>query len=97
MTPRCGPGICVFEKAFTAEHAIAEATALFEGIIEQQHALGVVGGDHFAKTAVNVVNPGGAAQNPHRDYHLGFMSTETAARFRAHRGLKMPADQRPSS
>lgn len=33
---------------------------------------------------VNVVNPGGAAQNPHRDYHLGFMSTDTAARFRAH-------------
>lgn len=34
-------------------------------------------------SAINVVNPGGAAQNPHRDYHLGFMSTDTAARFRA--------------
>ncbi|WP_172296714.1 phytanoyl-CoA dioxygenase family protein [Pseudoruegeria sp. HB172150] len=33
---------------------------------------------------VNRVNPGGAAQNAHRDYHLGFMSTEQAARFPAH-------------
>ncbi len=38
-------------------------------------------------SAINVVNPGGVAQSPHRDYHLGFMSPETAARFRvqAHR------------
>ena len=35
-------------------------------------------------SAINVVNPGGQAQNPHRDYHLGFMSTDTAARFRRH-------------
>ncbi|MGV9714230.1 phytanoyl-CoA dioxygenase family protein [Gordonia sp. NPDC003424] len=40
---------------------------------------------------VNVVNPGGAAQNPHRDYHLGFMSTDTAARFRAHTHRLSPA------
>ncbi|MCH5642318.1 MULTISPECIES: phytanoyl-CoA dioxygenase family protein [unclassified Gordonia (in: high G+C Gram-positive bacteria)] len=40
---------------------------------------------------VNVVNPGGAAQNPHRDYHLGFMSTDTAARFRAHIHRLSPA------
>lgn len=33
---------------------------------------------------VNRVNPGGAAQVPHRDYHLGFMSAEDAARFPAH-------------
>lgn len=33
---------------------------------------------------VNVVNPGGEAQQPHRDYHLGFMSDEQAARFPAH-------------
>ena len=30
---------------------------------------------------VNRVNPGGAAQTPHRDYHLGFMTVEDAARF----------------
>jgi ectoine hydroxylase-related dioxygenase (phytanoyl-CoA dioxygenase family) len=33
---------------------------------------------------VNVVNPGGAAQTGHRDYHLGFMSADRAARFPAH-------------
>ena len=30
---------------------------------------------------VNVVKPGGAAQDPHRDYHLGFQTQEDAARF----------------
>jgi ectoine hydroxylase-related dioxygenase (phytanoyl-CoA dioxygenase family) len=33
---------------------------------------------------INVVNPGGEAQQPHRDYHLGFMTTEQAARWPAH-------------
>ncbi|WP_371582039.1 phytanoyl-CoA dioxygenase family protein [Streptomyces sp. NBC_01314] len=33
---------------------------------------------------VNVVNPGGAAQSPHRDYHLGFLSQRQAASFPAH-------------
>ena len=33
---------------------------------------------------VNVVNPGGRAQAPHRDYHLGFMNDEQAARYPAH-------------
>lgn len=33
---------------------------------------------------VNVVNPGGAGQTVHRDYHLGFQSNEVAARYPAH-------------
>jgi ectoine hydroxylase-related dioxygenase (phytanoyl-CoA dioxygenase family) len=33
---------------------------------------------------VNNVRPGGAAQTPHRDYHLGFCSAEQAERFPAH-------------
>ena len=33
---------------------------------------------------VNVVNPGGAAQSPHRDYHLGFLSQGQAAAYPAH-------------
>ena len=33
---------------------------------------------------VNVVNPGGAAQQPHRDYHLGFMTDAEAERFPSH-------------
>ena len=42
-------------------------------------------GPGFQLTAqVNRVNPGGAAQTPHRDYHLGFMPPEEAARFPAH-------------
>jgi ectoine hydroxylase-related dioxygenase (phytanoyl-CoA dioxygenase family) len=32
---------------------------------------------------VNVVNPGGAAQTPHRDYHLGFMTAGRAAVYPA--------------
>ncbi|WLP89803.1 phytanoyl-CoA dioxygenase family protein [Gordonia sp. NB41Y] len=43
-----------------------------------------VGPMYQVTSAINVVNPLGAAQNPHRDYHLGFMSTDTATRFRAH-------------
>ncbi|KXU84287.1 phytanoyl-CoA dioxygenase [Paraburkholderia monticola] len=33
---------------------------------------------------VNVVRPGGQAQQPHRDYHLGFQTAEVAASFPAH-------------
>jgi ectoine hydroxylase-related dioxygenase (phytanoyl-CoA dioxygenase family) len=33
---------------------------------------------------INVVNPGGAAQQPHRDYHMGFQTADVLARFPAH-------------
>ncbi|MDT5151551.1 MAG: hypothetical protein QOI01_3284 [Mycobacterium sp.] len=33
---------------------------------------------------VNVVNPGGAPQVPHRDYHLGFVDVEQLAAYPAH-------------
>ena len=33
---------------------------------------------------VNVVNPGGAAQVPHRDYHLGFVNVDQLAAYPAH-------------
>ena len=33
---------------------------------------------------VNVVNPGGAQQVPHRDYHLGFVDEEQLAAYPAH-------------
>ncbi|MGH3641863.1 MAG: phytanoyl-CoA dioxygenase family protein [Mycobacterium sp.] len=33
---------------------------------------------------VNVVNPGGAAQVPHRDYHLGFVDADQLAAYPAH-------------
>jgi ectoine hydroxylase-related dioxygenase (phytanoyl-CoA dioxygenase family) len=33
---------------------------------------------------VNVVNPGGAAQVPHRDYHLGFVDVDNLSAYPAH-------------
>lgn len=42
-------------------------------------------GPAYQMTAqVNRVNPGGTAQKPHRDYHLGFMSAERMAEYPAH-------------
>lgn len=42
-------------------------------------------GPAYQMTAqVNRVNPGGAAQVPHRDYHLGFMTAGRMAQFPAH-------------
>jgi len=40
---------------------------------------------------INVVNPGGAAQSMHRDYHLGFLSQERAAAYPAHVHRLSPA------
>lgn len=42
-------------------------------------------GPGYQMTAqVNLVRPGGKAQAAHRDYHLGFMTCETAARYPVH-------------
>ena len=43
-----------------------------------------LGPGYQVTSQINVVNPGGAAQTAHRDYHLGFASAERAARFPAH-------------
>ncbi|MET8163858.1 phytanoyl-CoA dioxygenase family protein [Streptomyces sp. NPDC005329] len=43
-----------------------------------------LGPGYQVTSQVNVVNPGGAAQRPHRDYHLGFLSDERAAAYPAH-------------
>ena len=40
---------------------------------------------------LNVVNPGGAAQVAHRDYHLGFQSAEAIERYPAHVHRLSPA------
>ena len=125
-----GPGIVVLLGAFADTTVIDRASALFETIIDDQHASGAAAGDHFAKAGandriwnslekhalsdpdsfidyyanepialvcqawlgpgyqvtaqVNVVNPGGQAQVPHRDYHLGFMSNEQAEQYPGH-------------
>ncbi|SAK97610.1 Phytanoyl-CoA dioxygenase (PhyH) [Caballeronia arationis] len=42
-------------------------------------------GPHFQVTSqVNVVRPGGQAQQAHRDYHLGFQTVAQAERYPAH-------------
>ena len=40
-----------------------------------------VGPGYEITAQVNQVRPGGKAQQPHRDYHLGFQSNEVVARF----------------
>ena len=57
--------------AYYASHGIAMAAEAWLGPSYQMTA------------QVNRVNPGGAAQNPHRDYHLGFMLAEQAAAWPA--------------
>jgi ectoine hydroxylase-related dioxygenase (phytanoyl-CoA dioxygenase family) len=50
-----------------------------------------LGPGYQVTSQVNVVNPGGAAQSPHRDYHLGFQSAAGAARYPAHQHRLSPA------
>jgi ectoine hydroxylase-related dioxygenase (phytanoyl-CoA dioxygenase family) len=124
-----GPGVVVFEGAFSPD-VVDRASEAFFAIIEAQHAAGSAAGDHFGKpgandriwnaaqklalhaphvfadyyandalaavsqawlgpryqvtSQVNVVNPGGKQQVPHRDYHLGFVPDEHLAAYPAH-------------
>jgi len=43
-----------------------------------------LGPGYQVTSQVNVVNPGGAGQTVHRDYHLGFQSPEVSAQYPAH-------------
>ncbi len=47
-------------------------------------ALAWLGPNYQISSQVNVVNPGGEAQQPHRDYHLGFMTDAMAEQYPAH-------------
>jgi ectoine hydroxylase-related dioxygenase (phytanoyl-CoA dioxygenase family) len=124
-----GPGVVVFEGAFSPD-VVDRASEAFFAIIDAQRAAGDVHGDHFGKpgandriwnaaqklalhspevfaeyytndalavicqawlgpryqvtSQVNVVNPGGTQQVPHRDYHLGFVPDEQLAEYPAH-------------
>jgi ectoine hydroxylase-related dioxygenase (phytanoyl-CoA dioxygenase family) len=124
-----GPGVVVFEGAFSAD-VIDRASDAFHAIIEAQRTAGSAAGDHFGKpgandriwnaaqklalhapevfaeyyandtlamisqawlgpryqvtSQVNVVNPGGKQQVPHRDYHLGFVTPGELAAYPAH-------------
>ena len=131
-----GPGVVVFEGAFSPD-VVARASDAFFAIIAAQHADGLAAGDHFGKpgandriwnaaqklalhapdvfaeyyandtlavvcqawlgpryqvtSQVNVVNPGGKQQVPHRDYHLGFVPDEHLAAYPAHLHRTSPA------
>jgi ectoine hydroxylase-related dioxygenase (phytanoyl-CoA dioxygenase family) len=50
-----------------------------------------LGPGYQVTSQVNVVNPGGAAQSAHRDYHLGFCSSAQAAQFPVHAHRLSPA------
>jgi ectoine hydroxylase-related dioxygenase (phytanoyl-CoA dioxygenase family) len=43
-----------------------------------------LGAGYQVTSQLNVVNPGGAGQTVHRDYHLGFQSPDVSERFPAH-------------
>jgi ectoine hydroxylase-related dioxygenase (phytanoyl-CoA dioxygenase family) len=125
-----GPGVAVFEGAFTDLAVVDRVTAAFDAMIADERASGVVAGDHFAApgtnsrvwnaleklavrdpeafvdyygndilalvstawlgpgyqvtSQVNVVRPGGKAQDPHRDYHLGFLENDAIAQYPTH-------------
>jgi ectoine hydroxylase-related dioxygenase (phytanoyl-CoA dioxygenase family) len=53
-------------------------------------SLAWLGPGYQVTSQVNVVRPGGKAQDPHRDYHLGFLSNEVAATYPAHVHLLSP-------
>jgi ectoine hydroxylase-related dioxygenase (phytanoyl-CoA dioxygenase family) len=124
-----GPGVVIFEGAFSPD-VVDRASEAFFSIIDAQHQAGDAHGDHFGKpgandriwnaaqklalhapqvfadyyandalavicqawlgpryqvtSQVNVVNPGGTQQVPHRDYHLGFVSADQLAEYPAH-------------
>lgn len=49
-----------------------------------------LGPGYQISSQVNVVNPGGEAQSPHRDYHIGFMTDDEAEAYPAHAHLLSP-------
>ncbi|MCP5028983.1 MAG: phytanoyl-CoA dioxygenase [Actinomycetia bacterium] len=54
-------------------------------------ALAWLGPAYQVTAQVNVVNPGGAAQSAHRDYHLGFLSNAQSEQYPRHVHLLSPA------
>ncbi|MEH3140956.1 MAG: phytanoyl-CoA dioxygenase family protein [Mycobacterium kyogaense] len=131
-----GPGVVVFEGAFSRD-VVARTNDAFFAIISDERRGDRTAGDHFGApgandriwnaaqklalrdphtyaeyyandtlalvcqawlgpryqvtSQVNVVNPGGAAQVPHRDYHLGFVPVEQLEQYPAHLHRMSPA------
>lgn len=49
-----------------------------------------LGPGYQVTSQVNVVRPGGRAQDPHRDYHLGFLDNDVVERYPTHVHLLSP-------
>ncbi|MCW2838063.1 MAG: phytanoyl-CoA dioxygenase, partial [Marmoricola sp.] len=49
-----------------------------------------LGPGYQVTSQVNVVRPGGRAQDPHRDYHLGFLSYDVVVKYPTHVHLLSP-------
>ncbi|WP_050604244.1 phytanoyl-CoA dioxygenase family protein [Ruegeria sp. 6PALISEP08] len=65
-----------------------EGFALYFGNVAIAAACEAWLGPNYQMTAqVNQVRPGGKAQQAHRDYHLGFQTADSAARYPAHAHL----------
>lgn len=78
-----------FEK-----HAIADPesfVAYYSNDIISLVATAWLGPAYQMSAQVNVVNPGGDAQMPHRDYHLGFLTDAVAETYPAHAHVLSPA------
>ena len=68
--------LCLRDPAAFARYYANEAIAL---VCEAW-----LGPAYQVTSQINVVNPGGEAQSPHRDYHMGFQAAEALSRFPAH-------------
>ena len=68
--------LCLADPAVFVNYFANDALALA--------ATAWLGPGYQMTTQVNVVNPGGAAQSPHRDYHLGFMTDAEAEGYLSH-------------
>lgn len=69
------------------KHCLADAknfASYYSNDIIAMAAEAWLGRGYQITAQVNRVNPGGDAQNPHRDYHLGFMQAEQTLAFPAH-------------
>ena len=73
--------------------AVADPEAFVDYYENDMIALGPrawLGPGYQVTAQANIVRPGGAGQTVHRDYHLGFMDSEQAARYPRHVHLFSP-------
>ena len=69
------------------KHALADPDSFIDYFANEPIAMvcqAWLGPGYQMTAQVNVVNPGGQAQVPHRDFHLGFMSNEQAEQYPGH-------------